>query len=309
MNQKGIGIPHFLMLFSAISITALAFMQSTLSTKRSMVRQLMLLEKQDILNQMEIVFQDPDNCTCQVNPDTNVDDSNDDNLYFNSLIEDGTQFVAINRIQAGCLASSPDIIKVGDKNVGGIQVDSIKLAHLKPSTTAGQWEGEWLIEFINDQNFNVQPIILKQHFVIDPAALAADPTNVFMQACAPNPTTTTTITDVCPSGWSMLGPQGEPGTYCIDTNERAPKTRNQAIAECATLDPISIGPARLCEFRQWYYACRAGALQDATDDYEWTVEYAGSISVGVAIGSGSCENGKDNGNSVNNPIPFRCCYP
>ncbi len=114
----------------------------------------------------------------------------------------------------------------------------------------------------------------------------------------------------CPSGFTMIGISGKRGTFCIDTNQRPMQTFQKAFETCDSLS-LEEGNAFLCNYREWYKACRNGAPVGIVGDWEWIAEFS-HVGYGddyfLVAGASSCSD--LNGSvsvSTDNVYGFRCC--
>ena len=115
-------------------------------------------------------------------------------------------------------------------------------------------------------------------------------------------TTAATVTS-CPSGFTDMG------SYCIQTDESPGGTTNNwftAVNYC-----YANYHGYLCSMQEWYNACKAGVLLNATDDYEWVGEpFRDADNYIWEIGYGSCTTFTfDAMTGGLNPRNYRCCLP
>jgi len=110
----------------------------------------------------------------------------------------------------------------------------------------------------------------------------------------------------CPSGFTMIGEAGKRGNFCIDTNQRAAQNQYDAILTCNNLSLIE-GEASLCEYKEWYVACKSGKAIDMVGDWERVSEY-NTYGGGHVAGKDNCQSFTAyNIASRTTPVPFRCC--
>ncbi len=186
-----------------------------------------------------------------------------------------------------CSPASPMLVSPG-QFVGSMQVERIELAELV--TTGGlSMSGEWRVHLTSAAGLIPMTVRVPVNLMVDPVSAAATPMAARLAACVA-PTTGGRTIGSCAPGWSMVGPSGATGTYCIDSNERPARTQDQAVLDCSAIatQPTSLGAAHVCNHNEWLAACQlATDMNGKTDNAEWNTEIAGNVNRVVASGAGN----------------------
>ncbi|MCI5049018.1 MAG: type II secretion system GspH family protein [Rickettsiales bacterium] len=110
----------------------------------------------------------------------------------------------------------------------------------------------------------------------------------------------------CPAGFTLIGTAGTATAFCIQTNEAGTTDFIDSLDQCAGT-VTTRGNASLCTIAQWYSACQAGTINDATDDEEWvlSIDSSGGTDRAVLFGDGAC--GTMDRDTIGNNNVYRCC--
>lgn len=104
----------------------------------------------------------------------------------------------------------------------------------------------------------------------------------------------------CPATYTLVGTPGSRSAFCISTNEKTATNWQAAVSACYASSPR----ATLCSAQEWSSACQAGALANATDDWEWVAGF-GYYDGAVVLGSGAC--GVSSNAAPSSSYAYRCC--
>lgn len=106
----------------------------------------------------------------------------------------------------------------------------------------------------------------------------------------------------CPAGFTLIGTSGDPGAFCISTNEETATNWLGAVSACYAKTPR----AQLCSVQEWAMACVSGAATGMTGNWEWVADFGYNGSNAVLMGAASCSNA-----TVSDPsgaAGSRCCH-
>ncbi len=170
-NRKGMTLVEIIVGFGLLSI--LSFAIATMFIIQS--KNIRLLEQRsemlDIKNSISGLFKDASLCSCQLNPNLTLNDSNDVNLKFNSSITDGSQSIRVKKLSFGCATSAPVLLEEGRRTISGLEPRIIELANLVPTSVVNEWIGEWVVTWKDeDQRTPKQLVLPNQRFRIDPTS-------------------------------------------------------------------------------------------------------------------------------------------
>lgn len=183
MNGKGNSLVMVLISLSITSIVIMVMSTFLNETTKSLKRLGQKFESLDTKQALMRVLLDANTCSCQLNPDQTVDNSNDSNLLFDSNVTDGSLKIKLNRLQTGCNADSPILAKENELLPGtqtGLKIKSIELTDLKPSGSGSQWQGRWRISFEETSMATaLRPIEVNQFFNVDKTV----PTQAKVSSC------------------------------------------------------------------------------------------------------------------------------
>ncbi|WP_291516471.1 hypothetical protein [Bdellovibrio sp. ArHS] len=133
-DERGQGIVQLLMAFGLLGFLATV----SASVVVNQQREFQFLEQKanslDLKNQLMLTFQNPDLCTCQLNPDLTVDNWNDANLRFNANREDGSESLNLRRIRAGCSPTDGIIVRENQVLSSGLIIDKVQVTDLRPTS-------------------------------------------------------------------------------------------------------------------------------------------------------------------------------
>jgi len=284
----------------------------SLSLREQQMKTLKFTERKaaasNLARQITDLFQDISLCGCQLSAP---------GITFDANQTDGSQAITLAELRTACGPAAPILVQNGTQVPGNMTVSRIELAGLTPSAPgATLWNAVWRIHWNTGSDMPIKPAEIQQRVQLDPAVYAATPGAARIQACLPVLVGGSGVTgggggggpiQSCATGYVMIGPAGGVGTFCIEQNEHGQATYKNALLGCASPSPTSQGNPKLCNHTKWYLGCRSGLLNNATDNNEWNIEFAGTVTVAVASGSGSCETSAKVG--VNNSTNYRCCYP
>lgn len=299
INSQGQATLAVLVFSGMIAILALVW--STMNNNQ--MRNFKFLEQksyqQDLRSALQSQLVESNSCNCFFAAGT---------VSVNLTLGTAAQSQPISSIRLNeCLPTSPPLVEPG-QFVGNMQVQRIELAELV-NTGGLSMSGEWRVHLISNAGLIPMTVKVPVNLMLDPVSASATPTSARIAACVA-PATGGKSIGSCAPGWSMVGPAGAVGTFCIDSNERAARTQNQAVLDCSAIatQPTSLGAAHVCNHNEWLAACQlATDMNGKTDNSEWNTEIAGSINRVVASGQGSCQ--MTEARDRNSPTTYRCCYP
>lgn len=256
----------------------------------------------NVATEFHDIFWDGTICGCHLGQPSVVVDA---------TLTGGEGKVTLAAIRRGCNATDPVYLGPGVITAKGLKVTSVELADLKPVAPGSlEWDGEWRVYFDPENETSIRPASFRQKINLDPVSYGANPTQTKVLSCLPAAVSSGALIQYCPAGWTMVGPSGRVGTFCIETAEHPGGAMgyNAATAACAATAASSLGFPHLCGYADWYLGCKSGSLTAATDGSEWNIEYGGSVDKALTNGNGSCESvGKADISGTN--LPFRCCFP
>lgn len=172
-RATGQSLVQVIVSLGVIAVLAVAVM-TLLVSQASSIRYLeQRSESLEVKNLLSLTFQNADNCTCQINPNSTIDNFNDANLWFDSAVVDGSQSISVKKLKSGCALDAPILIAEGQTMNSGLIVDKIDLVNLKPTSNLNEWQGDWRVKWVDSGNLARahKPIIIKaQRFVIDMVA-------------------------------------------------------------------------------------------------------------------------------------------
>ncbi|MCX7977935.1 MAG: hypothetical protein N2578_02925 [Bdellovibrionaceae bacterium] len=112
----------------------------------------------------------------------------------------------------------------------------------------------------------------------------------------------------CPIGFTLIGPPGVPGTFCIHTNEQSASQFHSAVTACSTANYSGFGRAHLCTYEEWRTACDNSStfgVSGMTGNDEWVSALYSPNNAYIA-GLSNCSS-LDYAGVGNNSLPYRCC--
>lgn len=116
----------------------------------------------------------------------------------------------------------------------------------------------------------------------------------------------TSNSDLCPAGMTLIGTAGTEGSFCIDTVARGPQSYENATQTCASLSSPR-GAGYICDFTKWNKACLTLNFPNQPNWISQNIPQRGFTMVYSGHGTfpSSCYHGNDSDH--NNANPFRCC--
>ena len=287
-------------LMCILLLTAASLVQSQTESQKFVANKTVAVSYQQ---QMGMVFQEAANCSCQLNPDLTVDNSNDAALQWDPTVVDGTASMNLHKLHVGCTATSPILIQEGQTLGRGLTVTRVEFTNLKPLGVAGGWTGSFKVSLVSAQGIALNPIQWNQS--VTTQTVAGRQQVIFCKGAGSGGGGSV---QSCPAGTAMVGPANGVGTYCIETVPRAPLNLFNAILACGSTTPAGFGPGQICPENQYYTACRDGLITTvAGGQMEWFPNIDSQYAVTARpSAAGDCDG---IGNSaISNTLGFRCCW-
>jgi Tfp pilus assembly protein PilV len=166
---RGFSLLQVTISVGVLSILALAMLTMSINQAAALRYLEQKAEALEIKTLIGATFQEPNVCSCQVNPSATVDNFNDANLWFDSAVVDGSQSISVKKLKSGCELASPGLISEGQRLPSGLVVDKINLVNLLPTSNPNQWQGDWQVTWVTNPSDRPQkPVLVKgQKFLID----------------------------------------------------------------------------------------------------------------------------------------------
>ncbi len=209
----------------------------------------------------------------------------------------------VGEIRSSCDFSRTDNLpaREGLDLVPGVPVSSILLKNIAATGIPNQYTG--IVEVTLDSGIS-RPLNSHVAFQIDPV------TRRPLRCVFSTPQSLGIM--VCPPGFLLIGNPGDADSYCIENNQRAPVTFQNARQICDSIRPVGFNPGRLCYTWDLRRACLANHLHGPVDEEysaEITPDGAGNVH-GVKINiraATDCAPNWTAGPPHLTPGAFRCC--
>lgn len=184
-DNRGFSLVQVMVTVGVMSILAAAMLSMAINQAATIRYLEQKSEALEVKTLLSTTFQDPNVCTCQINPNATVDNFNDVDLWFNSAVVDGSQTISVKKLKSGCSLNSPGLIHEGQKLSSGLVVDKINLVNLKPTANPNQWEGDWQVTWTtNPSDRSQKPIVVKgQKFLVDTVSAASTLNHRLISVC------------------------------------------------------------------------------------------------------------------------------
>lgn len=268
----------------------------------------LLVNRKSVVLDLELqllqAMQNPQICSCNLNPNLRTDAPNFQRFHVNTTLTGGT--LDVQRVRLGCANSSPVLVEP-DLNLGhGLFVEDVVFTNLRPTGHPNEYEGLWRISIRTPAGAPPVPQIeAHQYITLDPTTVASNPEQALVQACVGD-TPQTGLINNCPPGFTMIGNPNQYNTYCIHTTSQTPAQFLQAKYNCAQIRPEGFGPAHLCTRNEWFGGCSSAALSATFGmQWEWFPDNDESVG-GVLRSTGNCTSSTFHG--LDQARNYRCCF-
>jgi hypothetical protein len=141
-------------------------------------------ESQDLKNELSSTLSKSSICGCHLVPSLTADNSNDENLKFDSTKLDGTEKIPVSMIKSACGTDAQELVKKDKRLLSGLEVESIYLDDLKPTGFGDEWAAKWHVKW--KQNSLAGPLKdlqIPQRVKIDTASPGSTATNRLIASC------------------------------------------------------------------------------------------------------------------------------
>jgi len=255
-------------LVGAAMIGGVALVSASLITSQSTSSQYIAAKTAalELGEQLNMVMNDPANCSCQLNPDLTADNSNDPALYWAGAVTDGSARISVKVLKVGCDIASPVVARETNPAGPHLTVSAVDFVDLRPTGTAGEWTGKFRVSFAQAAGkVQIAPVEIGQIVSVAPGG---PPGMARVNACKGTPASGGggggggPVTDC--GVLAMMGPPGGQGTYCIERNLHPAADFFSAKLICGGPlppgYPPGAGPGYICQHSDYYLACKAGLL-------------------------------------------------
>lgn len=173
--SRGQTITQALVSIGISSIVLAAMVGATVTMMKSNKLLAQKLEVLDLKNQLQSTFNNPDNCTCQLNATMNT--ANADNLKFDST---NTSSMNLRSLKQSCVATSMALVEENKLLPGtqtSLRVKSVDLVDIKATGNVEEYLGSIRVTFDESSLAGpLAPLQFGQKFYGDPTSPAANKT-------------------------------------------------------------------------------------------------------------------------------------